>query len=579
MQIDLLSELRFNRLLAVARLTIAGFFIAAMLIDPTPPHPHALQILCVYALVAAVALASTAFDAGRRPSKLLLPMFCVDCFVWALIMLVSAGSASPFASMSILVFFGASGRWGSKGVAWATVAVLLVMAATGLQIDGHIDVDWQRLIGRLGATLTTGGLIAAFGRHEERIRGEIQRLSSIEVGAAHTTEAAPALRAVEHALMVLGVTRAAMVWGDPEEPSLTVTRSFGGEAREALWTTADDKPHPVLEELQHPVLVDLKSGFSRMLDDEGRPSRASPELLRSPVLEAPGLDRLLVIPVKATDFMAWLMVEARDLRGEHLLVGAALAAQLSAMVESWRSLSAWRDAARLEARANIAADLHDGVVQFLAGADLHLQALDRETALDRPARDRVAMVRESLAQEQAELRQMIRSLKAETGRRDRDWIDFAQETQKLTGLLRRQWNVRFEVSLDGPFRRLPSRLAGELLQMVREASANAVRHGGARNLEIAGAEQGGYLVLTIRDDGCGMAEHGVFDQQTLTARDLGPRSVRARVLGVDGDLRVESSAYGVTLQIRAPIPGRAGASSPARAPRRSRATRRPAASA
>lgn len=556
MQIDLLSEVRLNRLLANARLTVAVFFVSAVLIDPDPRQPLALYALLTYLGVAAATLIYVALNADRLRSKFFLLMFCIDFVASVLITYTSAGSSSPFASMFILLILSASGRWGSRGAVFATAGALLVFAGTGVGDLGslsHADVDWQRLIGRAGLILTVGGLIVAFARYEEGVRGEIQRLSSIGLGPPHVSDRPPVVRCIEHALMVLNVERAVLIWGDPEEPTLSVTRCYRAQIDEQPWSGAPDQPHPMLEELHQPFLADLTSGFSRMMDAAGRPTQVSGETLASPLLSVAGMDRVLVVPIQATGFMGWLMIETHDMRGEHLLIGATLAAQLSVMVEGWRSLTASRDAAAAEARIRIGRDLHDGILQFLAGTALQLEAIDRNNPLQEGVRERLGQIRRSLAQEQGELRGLITALEVGPARLSVDWIDFASETQRLVAMLRRHWSVKFEVSLDSAFYSLPSRLASELLQIVREASSNAVRHGGARKVELLGVEHDGGLALTISDNGHGMPEHGAFSLLDLVARDLGPRSVRARVQGLSGDLTMESSAAGVTLRLHIPM--------------------------
>jgi signal transduction histidine kinase len=555
MQTDLLSEARLNRLLANARLTLAVFFLIAVVVDPDPHQPRALYLLLAYLLIAASALIYVVADVDQMRSRYFLVMFCVDSVASVLIIYATAGSSSPFASMFVLLMFSASGRWGSRGAAITTACVLLVIVTTGLKEFAPIgaNVDYQRLIGRLGVLLTVGGLIAAFGRHEEHVRSQIQRLSSIGLVPAHASDQPPVVPCIEHALTVLGVDRAMLIWGDPEEPRLTVTRWRDGRIEEEPWLGAPDQPHPVLQDLHQPFLADLANDFSRMVTEDGRTARAPPELLASPLLNATDMDRVLVAPIQATGFMGWLIVEGRDMRGELLLIGATLSAQLSVMVEGWRSLQVWRDAAAAETRVRIARDLHDGTLQFLAGAALQLEALDRSVELDSSARDRVRQIRQNIAHEQGELRGLIVSLEAPSAPLTVDATDFAEETHRLVARLRRQWGVHFEVDLDTAFYSLPTPLAGELLQLVREASSNAVRHGAARKVEISGAEHAGGLTLRIRDNGRGMHEHGVFNLKDLAERDLGPRSVRARVTGLSGHLRLVSDDSGTELEIRVPF--------------------------
>ena len=113
------------------------------------------------------------------------------------------------------------------------------------------------------------------------------------------------------------------------------------------------------------------------------------------------------------------------------------------------------------------------------------------------------------------------------------------------------------VELEPGYRRLPARLAFELLQIIREAVSNAVRHGRAGTINIHGGQAGETLALTIKDDGKGMPLMGDFDMDELNRLGLGPRSLRARIAQLGGTLLVSSTPAGSTLRITLPNLGAA----------------------
>ena len=59
--------------------------------------------------------------------------------------------------------------------------------------------------------------------------------------------------------------------------------------------------------------------------------------------------------------------------------------------------------------------------------------------------------------------------------------------------------VRFNV----PRARLTDNVAHAVLRIIRELAINAVRHGGAKSVKVAGGIDGDVLRLSVRDDGCG----------------------------------------------------------------------------
>jgi signal transduction histidine kinase len=95
---------------------------------------------------------------------------------------------------------------------------------------------------------------------------------------------------------------------------------------------------------------------------------------------------------------------------------------------------------------------------------------------------------------------------------------------------------------------MPQPIADQLSFMLTEAVANAARHGGASNIEVAMEKANGHLDINIRDNGRGfgcLAGHKHEDQ---------PASIRERVRALGGSLNVTSFPDGAELAIRVPTP-------------------------
>ncbi|MBW3576031.1 MAG: ATP-binding protein [Actinobacteria bacterium] len=85
-----------------------------------------------------------------------------------------------------------------------------------------------------------------------------------------------------------------------------------------------------------------------------------------------------------------------------------------------------------------------------------------------------------------------------------------------------------------------------LVRVTREAATNAVRHGEASRVALRLATEDGRLRLTVVDDGRG------FDP-TTARRGYGLRSMRDRVEGLDGELRVRSAPReGTVVEVEVP---------------------------
>jgi signal transduction histidine kinase len=120
--------------------------------------------------------------------------------------------------------------------------------------------------------------------------------------------------------------------------------------------------------------------------------------------------------------------------------------------------------------------------------------------------------------------------------------------------LARRWSTAISVNIGRPADlELPGTLAFELLQIVREAISNAVRHGKASAVSIDADSDRTSMHLTIADNGVGMPMHGVFSMQELKTMRVGPRMLRDRVAGLGGELVLESGSKGTTLRITAPL--------------------------
>jgi two-component system, NarL family, sensor kinase len=109
---------------------------------------------------------------------------------------------------------------------------------------------------------------------------------------------------------------------------------------------------------------------------------------------------------------------------------------------------------------------------------------------------------------------------------------------------------RFRLQLDArPVTR--TRHEQLLLAAARELLSNVAKHADARHVRMSLAEEDGYVVLAIRDDGKG------FDEATLSERlahgHIGIASHKARLESVGGRLVIASSAgRGTTAEVRVP---------------------------
>jgi signal transduction histidine kinase len=201
----------------------------------------------------------------------------------------------------------------------------------------------------------------------------------------------------------------------------------------------------------------------------------------------------------------------------------------------------------IEAREQLAADLHDGILQSLYGIGLRLEAARSalsagpdavESHLDRA----IGQLNETMK----EIRRFIRQERA-TGSLSVRWED------ALAGVLRGlevsggptlAIDVRPEVAA-----RVPEPLRNELVFIAREAVSNAMRHSHARRISVRLIEDGAYLRLEIEDDGRGFSGGA-------TPEGIGLLTMTRRAGQIGAILKLHTSpGAGTLVRLELPVDG------------------------
>jgi signal transduction histidine kinase len=110
--------------------------------------------------------------------------------------------------------------------------------------------------------------------------------------------------------------------------------------------------------------------------------------------------------------------------------------------------------------------------------------------------------------------------------------------------------VRFNV----PREALSDSDAHVVLRIIRELTVNAIRHGHASYVKIAGELKDGFIKFSVRDDGCG------FDPETANGPEqghFGIQGIRERVAAINGSIDIRSVS-GKGTRITVSIPAESG---------------------
>lgn len=220
------------------------------------------------------------------------------------------------------------------------------------------------------------------------------------------------------------------------------------------------------------------------------------------------------------------------------LQNAGLQAQLRAQLEEVRQSRARLVEAGQQERQRVERDLHDGAQQQLVSLLLALQAT-RAEASQHPGTETAAMLDaniSTLKQALSELRELARGIHPSI-------LTEAGLVPALRSLAERS-PVPVEINAYADDGRLPAQLEATLYFVAAEAITNAVKHSGARRIQLSLRRDSRTVELDVCDDGHGGAE---------ASAGSGLRGLSDRVAAVGGRLHVQSDErHGTTVHSEIP---------------------------
>ena len=149
-----------------------------------------------------------------------------------------------------------------------------------------------------------------------------------------------------------------------------------------------------------------------------------------------------------------------------------------------------------EERDRIARDLHDGVIQQLYGAGLHLQAL-RCPPEERP---RLEAVIDGIDAAITDIRSTVFALHSPRGLDHGFGHAIRQTVAEASRILHHQPTL----NLSGPIDEVPTELASEAIDVIRELLMNVAKHAQAESSSVTVASTGHELVIDVADSGVGI---------------------------------------------------------------------------
>jgi signal transduction histidine kinase len=242
------------------------------------------------------------------------------------------------------------------------------------------------------------------------------------------------------------------------------------------------------------------------------------------------------------------MLDKSDWGDDDLTLTEIVASRIGIELEYYVLRLQLADATKAMERIRIARDLHDGILQSLAGAGLQLKAVASD--LGDGSKSVIDNVRTLLVDEQQRIRTFVEEGQTSIGQSK---LALLRKMQELIDKNERLWGCKIALSIVSEDTEIRSELARQLDFILAEAVANAVRHGEASRLDVTVRTSSDRVLLSVRDNGQGLrGTTGASNGTELAARKIGPVSLRNRIIELGGSLALSSSPEGVELCIELP---------------------------
>jgi len=194
-----------------------------------------------------------------------------------------------------------------------------------------------------------------------------------------------------------------------------------------------------------------------------------------------------------------------------------------------------RSAATRDERRRLSREMHDGVAQDIASMGYLLDAV----AEDLPAHvaPQVDLLRSTISRVVSEVRASVTALRTD--------VDANQSLGEAVSGLARRLSASSEISIrctvDERTARLAPNIEAELVRITQEALTNAVKHSGARTIDVTCQVDAPRARIVVRDDGSGLGPDRTDSH--------GLRIMRERAALVGASLTIDSSQLGTVVYL------------------------------
>ncbi|WP_165356499.1 histidine kinase [Sphingosinicella sp. BN140058] len=522
-----------ERLINLGRLVTALFAVLAIYLDPTQPSNllgESEMVLNAYVLFSVVMVlipVRRSFD-----DKVHIIIHGVDVLVLGSLSLMTNELTSPFFAFLPFILLATTMRWGMVGAflgAMVLEAVLIVVAWPDLE-DGESELNV--LIMRSAYFLVAAAMLGYFGASRDASRRRLARLADWPSDAVEGTRDRWLNSLLNHAAAVLGDPRLVVVWEDEERGTSMLAHWESGR----LDVSRIDPSDAWLTETGAHGLLRSRRDMANGQD--------SPLLQQSGALRHLSRQRTRCIyskPFSGIRYQGRLFVLDPDCSSEEGdSLTEIIAVRIGSELERLALMEQMAESARAEERVRLARDLHDSILQDMTAAGLQLKAAT--ASMPESLRPSLRAISALIVDQQRRIRLFVENFRPSSSSSD---VALSALLADQANWLRERWRCEVVARVETQGIRIPEPLSSEISHLVAEATANAVRHGGASRVELTARRLHDRLEMEIEDNGRGLdpPHRGSFR----------PTSLTNRVQDLGGNLSVLRHNPGVSLRIELPI--------------------------